>query len=120
MKNSVIYEAPSTSRLAIVHDFKLLGKWQDHVQFGQTTFAQRIQETLDPKTLIVEMHHTIEDIERIFNIQGFGASLLLGIKSLVGKTLVYHNGHIHIQESGTKVPVRPVMAANDENFAIAA
>ena len=104
---SISYEAPSTSRLAINHDLeKFPVKWQDRVPFRQTKTATAVQAIFEPKTLMVEVNHTIADIERIFGIMGLGQSLLLGVKSLVGKTLVYHNGTIHIQESGTKFAVR--------------
>lgn len=119
MKKTASYEAPSTSRWAIVHDLESFPmKWQDRIHFSD--IAKEIEEALNPQSLLVEMHHTIDDIERIFGVYGFGTSLLLGIKSLVGKTLVYHNGHIHIQESGTKFAVQSARTKNDESFALAA
>ncbi len=102
-------EAPSTSRLAIVHDVdKFLVKWQDRVQFSQSSFARTVHELLDPQTLLVELHHTMADIERIFEITGLAPSLLLGMKSLIGKTLIYNGVRVHIQETGTAFAVRPL------------
>lgn len=118
MKNPIFpYEAPSTNRLAIIHGvdhfpFKEHGR----VPSRQTKIATAIQEIFEPKTLVVEANHTIADIERIFGIMGLGQSLLLGAKSLVGKTLVHHNGKIHIQESGTKFAVRSI--ANHEQVIV--
>jgi hypothetical protein len=107
MKHNTSFEAPSTSRLAIVHDMdKFPVKWQDRVQFSQTSFAKTIHEVLDPQILLVEIHHTIEDIERILGITGLAPSLLLGVKSLMGKTLVYDGMRVQIRETGTSFAVR--------------
>ncbi len=107
------YEVPSTSPLALHHGDDMQSNW--HLEMTRVTDA--IASVLEPKSLLVEVNHTIADIERIFSVRGLAPSLLLGIGGLVGKTLVYHNGHIHIQESGTKFAVHP---ANDEQYALAA
>lgn len=108
------YEVPSTSPLALHHGDDMQSNW--HLEMTRVTDA--IVSVLEPKSLLVEVNHTIADIERIFAVRGIAASLLFGINTLVGKTLVYHNGHIHIQESGTKFAVHP--AQNDQEYALAA
>lgn len=109
------YEVSSTSPEALHHDDIVQSNW--HLEVSRVTDA--IVSVLEPQTLFVEATHTIADIERIFGVHGLAPSLLLGVKSLIGKTLVYHNGHIHIQESGTKFAVRSI-AQNDEQYAFAA
>jgi hypothetical protein len=108
------YEVSSTSPEALHHDDTVQSNW--HLEVSRVTDA--IASVLEPQTLLVEMHHTIEDIERILGITGLAPSLLLGVKSLRDKTLVYHNGHVHVQESGTKFAVRA--AQNNEQYALAA
>lgn len=109
MTHHIDSDVASTSREAIIHDFKHPAKWQGYVPHSQMNISKSINQLLDPQSLLVEVNHTIADIERIFGIMGLGQSLLLGVKSLIGKTLVYHNGTIHIQESGTKFAVRSVV-----------
>lgn len=87
------------------------------IPFTKTAIASAVHSLLEPKTLLVEENHTIDFIERHFGIVGLGQSLLLGVRSLTGKTLQYHKGFVRVVESGTMLPVR---AANDEQFAVAA
>lgn len=129
MQNNMNFEAASTSRLAINHDLEQFPqKWQDRTPSRQKKVANAVQLVLSPRLHKVEPTDTIADLERIFGISGFGPSLLLGAKSLIGKTLVYDGMRVQIQESGTSFAVRSVApaqvvlvhAANDERFTLAA
>jgi hypothetical protein len=108
MTNVLTHGAPETH---IVH--------YSEVPFRRTQIANTVQSVLNPKSHTVETTDTIADLERIFSIRGLGPSLLLGIKSLIGKTLIYDGMRVRVQESGTSFAVRPA-AANDERFALAA
>lgn len=116
---SLNYEAPSTNRLAIHHDTdKFPAKWQERIQLRKTQVSQAIQNILEPKIYTVQQGDTIVDIERVLGVKGFGTSMLLGMKPLMGKTLEYDGTRVQVKESGTSFTVRP--AANDERVALAA
>ena len=108
MTNTLTHGAPETR---LVHEASAIVSRKSSV-------ANAVQSVLNPKSHIVAANDTMADIERIFAISGFGPSLLLGVKSLIGKTLVYDGMRVQVKESGTSFAVRP--AANDERFALAA
>ncbi len=131
---SLTYEAPSTNRLAIHHDTeKFPAKWQERIQLRKKQVSQAIQSILEPKIYTVQPGDTIVDIERVLGVNGFGTSLLLGVKTLVGKTVEYDGKRVQVKESGTSFSVRSATnvqelvthfplhpAANDDKFPIAA
>ena len=86
--------------------------------FQKTKIASAVQQVLEPRTHIVAEGDTINDLERILGVMGMGQSLLLGVKALVGRTLVYDGNIVAIPETGTKIPVR--MAANSGQYTLSA
>ena len=108
MTNTLTHGAPETR---LVHELSA-------VVSRKSSVANAVQSVLSPRSHTVETTDTIADLERIFGISGFGPSLLLGVKSLIGKTLIYDGMRVQIQESGTSFAVRS--SANDERVALAA
>jgi hypothetical protein len=102
MTNFLTHGAPETH---LVYD--------EGVPYKRTQVANAVQSILSPRSHTVETTDTIVDLERIFGIRGFSPSLLLGVKSLIGKTLIYDGMRVQVKESGTSFAVRPA-AANDD------
>lgn len=92
-----------------------------HVPYAQKQIAGAVQALLTqyaPVQYIVQDTDTMSMIEQKLWVRGFGPSLLLGVKSLVGKTLTYDGVRVQIQWSGTSFAVQS--AANDERYALVA
>lgn len=86
--------------------------------FQKTQIASAVQLVLEPRTHIVTAGETLEDVERILGVMGMSQSLLLGVKTLIGKTLQFNGSIVQIVETGTKIPVR--MAANSGQYMLTA
>lgn len=87
--------------------------------FKKKDIAGAVENILNPKKYMVKIGDTIESVETALWVVGLGQSLLLGVKQLVGKTIVFDGKNIYLQ-SGTSFPVRPMDAANDKLFKQAA
>ena len=114
MSNTIDFEAPSTSRLAINHDIeKFSAKWQDRVPFRQTKIASAVHMVLEPKVYVVRHGDTIADVARIFGITV--PPSLFGVKE--GQEWHFDGASMINPVSGTSFPVR---AANQDRFTVAA
>ena len=92
------HEAPGTSSEALHHGVDMAPNGYNSIPSKQTKIANLVQSVLNPIIYKVHPTDTIADLERIFGISGFGPSLLLGVKSLIGKTLVYDGMRVQVKE----------------------
>ncbi|NRH21044.1 hypothetical protein HOO68_03295 [Candidatus Gracilibacteria bacterium] len=112
------HEISSTSPEALHHGGETLSQWHNQAPFKQTKIASAIHLVLNPKTHLVDQADNLPDVERILGVKGMGPSLLLGVKSLIGKTLSFNGSYVLVVETGTKIPVQ--VATNEDRFAVAA